>query len=89
MLAQSQSSSAKRGGLAADVSSGLIFLKKKKLIHNDTGAHEQCLPRLLLREAVHEFKTRNEQTLVLLYAHGPFPLSVNVSLSLPMQRRHH
>ena len=29
MLAQGQSSSAKRGGLAADVSSGLIFLKKK------------------------------------------------------------
>ena len=30
MLAQGQSSSAKRGGLAADVSSGLIFLKKKR-----------------------------------------------------------
>ena len=30
MLAQDQSSSAKRGRLAADVSSGLIFLKKKK-----------------------------------------------------------
>ena len=30
MLAQGQSSSAKRGGLAADVSSGLIFLKRKK-----------------------------------------------------------
>ena len=29
-LAQRQSSSAKRGGLAGDVSSGLIFLKKKK-----------------------------------------------------------
>ena len=29
MLAQGQPSSAKRGGLAADVSSGLIFLKKK------------------------------------------------------------
>ena len=28
MLAQGQSSSAKRGGLVADVSSGLIFLKK-------------------------------------------------------------
>ena len=28
MLAQGQSPSAKRGGLAADVSSGLIFLKK-------------------------------------------------------------
>ena len=30
MLAQGQSSSAKRGGLVADVSSGVIFLKKKK-----------------------------------------------------------
>ena len=30
MLAQGQSSSAKRGGLATDVSSGLIFLKKIK-----------------------------------------------------------
>ena len=30
MLAQGQSSSAKRGGLAADISSGLIFLKKTK-----------------------------------------------------------
>ena len=30
MLAQGQSSSAKRRGLAADVSSGLIFLKKNK-----------------------------------------------------------
>ena len=30
MLAQAQSSSAKRGGLVADVSSGLILLGKKK-----------------------------------------------------------
>ena len=30
MWAQGQGSSAKRGGLAADVSSGLIFLKNKK-----------------------------------------------------------
>ena len=30
MLSQGQSSSAKRGGLVADVTSGLIFLKKKK-----------------------------------------------------------
>ena len=30
MLAQGQSSSAKRGELAADVSLGLIFLKRKK-----------------------------------------------------------
>ena len=29
MLAQGQSSSAERGGLVADVSSGLIFLQKK------------------------------------------------------------
>ena len=32
MLAQGQSSSAKRGGSVADVSSGLIFLKKKLAI---------------------------------------------------------
>ena len=32
MLAQGQSYSAKRGGLAADASSGLIFLKKKRLM---------------------------------------------------------
>ena len=32
MLAQGQPSSAKRGGLEADVSSGLIFLKKKKSV---------------------------------------------------------
>ena len=31
MLAQGQTSSAKRGRLAADVSSGLIFLKKTKI----------------------------------------------------------
>ena len=31
MLSQGQSSSAKRGGMVADVSSGLIFLKKQKL----------------------------------------------------------
>ena len=30
MLAQGQSSSAKRGGLVEDISSGLIFLTKKK-----------------------------------------------------------
>ena len=30
MIAQGQSSSAKRGGLVEDVNSGLIFLKKKK-----------------------------------------------------------
>ena len=32
MLAHSQSSLAKRGGLVANVSSGLIFLKKKNCI---------------------------------------------------------
>ena len=37
MLAQCQSSSAKRGGLAADVSSGLIFLKKKQKIEVEGG----------------------------------------------------
>ena len=45
MLAQGQSSSAKRGGLAV-VSLGLIFLKKKKLIMNAI----YCMPCL------HRFK---------------------------------
>ena len=35
MLARGQSSSAKGGGLAADVSSGLIFLKKIKINLNN------------------------------------------------------
>ena len=35
MLAQGQSSPAKRGGLVVDVSSGLIFLKKKKNFSNN------------------------------------------------------
>ena len=35
MLAPGQSLSAKREGLAADVSSGLIFLKKKKKIKKE------------------------------------------------------
>ena len=33
MLAQGQSSSAKRRGLVADVSSGIMFLKKKEKLH--------------------------------------------------------
>ena len=44
MLAQSQSSSAKRGGLAADVSSGLIFLKKKSVSSSGNSHHgsDEC-----------------------------------------------
>ena len=44
LLAQHQSSSAKRGGLAADVSSGLIFLKtnkQKTLLLNKTRLEEK------------------------------------------------
>ena len=37
MLAQGRSSSAKRGQLGADVSSGLIFLKKKKRLSLQDG----------------------------------------------------
>ena len=37
MLAQGQSSSAKRGGLTADVSSELILLKEKKNAGMDEG----------------------------------------------------
>ena len=36
MLAQQQSSAAKRGGLVADVTSGLIFLKRKVKANNCT-----------------------------------------------------
>ena len=41
MLAQGQFSSAKRGGLAADVSSGLIFLKKKKDMKGNKEEYEK------------------------------------------------
>ena len=37
MLAQGQSSSAKRRGFAAEVSSGLIFLKKKEIGQSGRG----------------------------------------------------
>ena len=40
MLAQGQSSSAKREGLAADVSSEIIFVKKKKNYHSDFSAKQ-------------------------------------------------
>ena len=43
MLAQGQSSSAKGGGLAADVSSGLIFLQKKKKDSNEGSPHSQSI----------------------------------------------
>ena len=42
MLAQGQSSSAKRRGLAADVSSGLIFLKKKGFAPRESGETSIC-----------------------------------------------
>ena len=58
MLAQGQSSSAKRGGLVEAVSSELIFLKKKKKPSSDHSRpnsidkslnpiHELCHPRVL------------------------------------------
>ena len=51
MLAQGQSSSAKRGGLGVDVSSGLIFLKKlkkefsKKNIESTSKGHRSQIER--------------------------------------------
>ena len=39
MLAQGQSSAVKGGGLAADVSSGLIFLKKEKKKEHSLSFH--------------------------------------------------
>ena len=41
MLAQGQSSLAKGGGLAVDVSSGLIFLKKEYIIRDPIAEKEQ------------------------------------------------
>ena len=48
MLAQSRSSSAKRGGLPADVSSGLIFLKKKKIVLIAVGSFISPLTLMVL-----------------------------------------
>ena len=55
MLAQGQSSSAERGALAADVSSGLIFLKKKNNTQNLEGLEaasefsgKQCCNQLVM-----------------------------------------
>ena len=45
MLAQGQSSSAKRGGLTADVSSGLIFLKKEKKTFRERWTLYDCTHR--------------------------------------------
>ena len=67
MLAQGQSSSAKRGELAGDVSSGLIFLKRKKkklfipscllivsLIERElAGQKNQLLPAYLISQGVY------------------------------------
>ena len=47
MLAQGQSSSAKRGGLAVDVCSGLIFLKKKKKELNGNHHTETATPKII------------------------------------------
>ena len=48
MLARGQFSSAKRGRLVADVSSGLIFLKKKKLRQNENIWDLQNLKEFIL-----------------------------------------
>ena len=62
MLAQGQSSSAKRGGLVADVSSVLIFLKKKKTRICHTELLNSC-PELLLKFATsHSVKQTNTMT---------------------------
>ena len=50
MLAQGQSSSAKRGGLAADISSGLIFLKKKK-------KEKKKIPFTIAPPKLHKYKS--------------------------------
>ena len=48
MLAQGQSSLAKRGGLAADVSSGLIFLQKKQTKKVQQGGDDWKINMILL-----------------------------------------
>ena len=56
MLAQGQSSSAKRGGLTA-VSSGLIFLKKKKEKQKDMKLHKEKI-RIFTHKIFFYIKTR-------------------------------
>ena len=65
MLAQGQSSSAKRGGLAADVSSGLIFLKKKK---NFRWGYF-----ILFHDNKHQRTKANIQREIRCIYHPPFP----------------
>ena len=52
MLAQGQSSSAKRGRLAVDVSSGLIFLKKKKVVFIVMKMKDEYIPRHSVKDLV-------------------------------------
>ena len=74
MLAQGQSSSAKRGGLAADVSSGLIFLKKKNLtllyntIHSPHSNFANCLNFYFLKTALLRYDWHKISCAYLIYA---------------------
>ena len=51
MLAQGQSSSTKRGGLAADVNSGLVFLKKKIKKEEEERKYKQPNPHSDVQES--------------------------------------
>ena len=62
MLAQGQSSSAKRGGLATDVSSGLIFLTKKQKRQKEVGIGFNST----IERQVNERKTSDGKALVTL-----------------------
>ena len=66
MLAQGQSSSVKRGGLAADVSSGLIFLKKKKEPYGDN-QQNLTIDSILGNSTVSVLNSLNFITVLRLY----------------------
>ena len=68
MLAQGQSSSAKRGGLAA-VSSGLLFLKKKKkeFIHTNTHILKMIINCHLLKKCTSPWNSHVSIFLIIGY----------------------
>ena len=72
MLAQGQSSSAKRGGLAEDISSRVIFLKKKRKEKKKRKGQSSLL------EVIQSLPTPP------CHQHGPVPaIPAIASLSLP------
>ena len=69
MLAQGQSSSAKRGGLAGDISSELILLKKKKKLA------EVCVKYEMQERSIFPQRTRqcaSSSSVILEYLHWSY-----------------